>query len=717
MTMKEASNTAESIFTDLDGRLAAMPIPLSLLTEITGISPDFYAVQSALDITGEMPLAYADLYASALRTIATTRLAARREALMCGETFAPEAWLGNLSVKDQLAEQIEPEARRLSIINNLSNFFASEIPLPWRDYQRETILKTLRFLVSGKDEIIRIPELSVGDLQRYGYNDEPTGSGKTVAMALTALGMGVGLPVGSHYANKIRGAVIGPTLNTINQTLGDYVRGFSKFAPSIKIERLDHYHHELAEDWSMLAATYKMALNMLRSGDLQSFDLDVLFLDEGHHALGTNFRKALATSNIPIVIGFTATPNYNEERQLSHILPNLILKVDQAELIERGDLSGLHILEVCTGEDFEISGYTPSGGFLEEDLEVLLLNDKRNQKIRDTAAGFVEAGIPIAISMIPGGNCHHARYMADELSKLMVTVNGATRPIVAKAIGDFKKENGKRMTDTEKQQILDDFEAGKIDVLTYVDYLDEAWDTTRLCALIITDPTTSERKERQRVGRLSRLLEGQPVKWVIEFIDKMISEKQVLAVDLFNDRGVEAEFVVGTAQTKEFVAKNRPLFRWSGDEQNRRERNELRHGEVFPFLPKDVEQSLDLARLVLVAQRRIEAVKQSEMPPEGWPSFGALRRERPEMSEKALIAAIRSQPDLYKSRTRARSVKGNNQLWEIYYPPDTKRFIAEYKRAEVASLDREVPIFRAGSMTGYDHRRVRACDKFTLGSG
>ena len=696
---------AEDDATRPDSQAGLKSFPLSWLAEVTGVSPDFSAMRDALELADEVPLGYVDLYNSAVRAAACARLAARRDTVARGGSFAAEAWLGDRTVKDQLAADLEPEARRLAIINNLSNFFESDGALPWRDYQRETILETLRFLTKGKNEIIRIPALGNDALQRFGYNDQPTGSGKTVAMALTALGMGIGKPVSERYANKLRGAVCGPTLNTLSQTMGDYVRGFSKFAPSIAMARLDHLHRQLPKEWSMMVATYRKLLFMLRDGELQSLGLDLLFLDEGHHALGYNFRKAVMASGIPLIVGFTATPNYNERRQLSHMLPNLIKKVDQIELIERGDLSGLHILELGTGEEFEVSGYTRDGGFLEEDLEVLSYNQARNRKIRDIAAGLVRAGVPTAISLLRGNDCHHARYMADELSKLTVTIGGVTRPIVAKAIGDFKVD-GKKMTDEEKEQLLSDFENCKIDVLTYVDYLDESWDSTRLCALIITDPTTSERKQRQRVGRLGRVRAGQPVKWVIELVDGTISANQILAVDLFDTAAGGPELVIGAPEAKHYVNQNRSRF-GSERERSARAKDASALDGLFPLLPEDVEQQLDLARVALIEQRQIVAVQEAEMPPAGWPSLAALRQLRPEMSEKLAIGALRSRPDLYEQRTRARSLKGNNQAWEIYYPPEAVAFMKEYVLAEVADRGEEVPIFVATKTLGYHYRRIR----------
>ncbi len=699
----------EAAFTDQDSRLAAMSVPLETLTAITGVAPDFQATRDALDIQGPMPLGYVDLYRGAVSFIA----AARRSLLLDSKTTQrpPQLreWLGNTAVQQQLAEQLEPQARRLAIINKLSAFFGRD-DLPWRDYQKETVLETLRFLTKGASEIIKVPSFGAETLRRYGYNDLPTGSGKTVSMALTALGAGIGTHVSDRYPRKLRGAVICPTLNLLAQVRGNDDRGFARFAPSIKMVQLDHKHTYLPEDWDMLVMTYRRMLNMLNDGTARELGLDIVFLDEGHHALGERFRPAILDSDIPIVIATTATPDYNETKRLMHVFPHQLERIDPTSLIERGVLSGLHILEVNTGAQFDISGFTNSGGFLEKDLEVLSHDQLRNRKIRDNTVSFIEAGVPTAISLLPGDRCYHARSMAEELSKIEIIIGGKKRHIIAKAVGDFIKDDGTKMTNEERQQILEDFEAGKIDVLTYVDYLDEGWDSVRLGALLLACPTTSLRKQRQRAGRVARPKPGEPVKWILEFVDNQITRNQVLAVDLYDEGGTEPELVIGPSDVRQFVMRkpHGPVQPSQSDNKRAKGHTYARsHEMMFPFVSEEVARALDQTRVLLLDQRRIEAVRLSEMPPAGWPSFSHLRSLRPDMEDTTLVSALRGYADIYDQRIRARSQRGKHDSWEIYYPPEAETIVLRHDLLDYADHEQEATLSTLERETGISHRILR----------
>jgi len=665
-------------FANFESQLAHAPIPLADLVEITGIAPDFPAVQNALELGQDSPLpfGYVELYSVAVRSVLAKRREAREAAYGKGDSFDPGRWLGDIAVRAGLAETLEPVARRLAIVNNLSRFFQRD-DLPWRDYQQEAILKSLAFMTKGSNEILSVPTLEDERLLRYGYHDLPTGSGKTVAMALLALGMGIGTVVSDKYPRLLRGAIAGPTLNILGQTLGDYTRGFSRFAPSIQMARLDSFHKRLPAEWDMLGTSYQMLLRLLVDGRAKQYGIDALFLDEGHHALGAQIRRALLLGGIPIAIGFTATPDTNEERQLRKVLPNQLHSVDTVGLMERGDLSGIHVQTLGVGEKFDVSGFTREGEFLQSDLEELSDSPNINRLTRDIAVDFVTSGYQIGISCFPGDKCYHARYMAELLSNIEVTVGGETRFIVAKAIGDMAGPGGKKMSEDEKQEILADFEAGLIDVLTWVDYLDEGWDSTAIDGLILTNATASLRKEKQRVGRLARPKPGQPLKWLIEY--SYDDTGQILASDALG-HDFEAEFVIGTSKAYEFFARHRKQRQGRSAIATPKVDGIEKGGleERFPGILDDIEAMLGQAEAVLLGRRRIEAAKAVERAPEDWPSFSELRQLRSDLTPKMVVGILRRNGDIYDAKIRTRSARGNNETWEIHYPPGAREVVVNY---------------------------------------
>ena len=68
---------------------------------------------------------------------------------------------------------------------------------------------------------------------------------------------------------------------------------------------------------------------------------DIIFLDEGHKALGAKSKHIIKEVNpSTLIIGFTATPDYHASRSLESLLPVMIHRLDLKEAIK---------LSMCTG--------------------------------------------------------------------------------------------------------------------------------------------------------------------------------------------------------------------------------------------------------------------------------------------------------------------------------------------------------------------------------
>ncbi len=677
--------SGEVRYVDLDSLLPTLPFPLSSLVEITGISPDFDAASTAIESDGRIPAGYIDLYQAAVRTSVQDRLQAKRNGNRKAGQLTIGQWVGEPDVQARLATPLEPFARRAAIINNLARYLVRG-DQPWRDYQEETAQKTLRLLAQGRGEFIPLPSRPNTVLDRYGYSDLPTGSGKTAEMAFIADGAGVGQVVSPVYDRKIRMAVAGPTLNIVDQTIGDYVRGFAHFTPHLRVSRYDRGHKNLHSDWDVLATTYNSLDRLLRGGILRQLGVDILFLDEAHHAQGRKRRQLITASGIPIVIGFTATPDYNEKRLLSNVLPNKINEVSLLELINRGTLSGIHVLEFATRQRFEVTGTTADGNFLERDLEVLAQNKSRNEFTISIAKNFVEAGYQGAISCLPGSGCQHAKELAVELDGTWVGDGESRKKIRAEAIGDFLPPGARK-------KLLKSFEDGEIDVLTYVDYLNEGWDSDAIDFLVLTDPTASLRKSKQRVGRLARRKDGQPVKWAVELLDDNIGIGLVTVAKALGLMDGKSDFIVGDRAAKDFLNQLR-------DFSNRR-----RPEKLFPDFDDDLILRVHDAQLILLETIEFEAARETEMPKAGWPSLSYLRSLRPDLSRREMDSALENKVDLYDQRERCRSTKGNHLSWEIYFPPETEQLVLAFEVPPIAGTDM-VPVSVGAERIGISLRKM-----------
>lgn len=219
---------------------------------------------------------------------------------------------------------------------------------------------------------------------------------------------------------------------------------------------------------------------------------DIIFLDEAHHALpGTAawFLIERVIAKNKIVIGFTATPDANSERQLSKVLPEKIHSLSLSEAIDMNLLSPMVPIAIKSGVRIEGSEiYNAYGEYVDDKISYLARSKERNDIILNAAEVFVEHGVGTIISCIAGGTAQHARELAESLVERGVRAVAVYSEISAK----------------DRADIYQQFEDGEIDVLTFIGVLGEGWDSNRAKAIINARPTRSPVFATQRPGRIAR---------------------------------------------------------------------------------------------------------------------------------------------------------------------------------------------------------------------
>lgn len=423
------------------------------------------------------------------------------------------------------------------------------------DHQKAIINDTAAFLRSGN---------------RRGYIEAPTGTGKTVLFVTLAEAF-------SYQAEKApKILVVTPTKDLVRQTQGGTRgdKGFAGFAPHMNVGTFysDTPASMRGLDAQVTITTYaslsKLAATPITVVDeegnrhtklvnLINQHFDIIFLDEGHKALGTSSQRIIGDVNDDtLIIGFTATPDYHASRSLESLLPAMIHRLDLKEAIELDMLSPVIPLAVpapaTTAQEFSISAL---GEYENKSLKQLIHNTARNRMVVSIAAQLIRAGNTPIIACIPGDTMAHPHLIADMLSEQYVDdENGVPRPIRVRAITSS-------ISAATRQKIYAELEKGTVDALTYIDVLTEGWDSQRANVIINARPTRSLVSARQRTGRILRNKPDNRPALAIDIVDVIApnTAPQVSMADIFTLESITNGSPIGDIEPAHLVAMKQSI--------------------------------------------------------------------------------------------------------------------------------------------------------------
>lgn len=436
----------------------------------------------------------------------------------------------------------EPHARSERFFRNLERYIAdgqkSDILY---EYQKNIVHDTARFLGAGGQR---------------GYIEAPTGTGKTVLFVTLAEAFGYQ----DERPPKI--LVVTPTKDLVRQTQGGTRgdKGFAGFAPDLSVGTFysDTPTGLRGLEAQVTITTYaslpKLAAMPItvqhQDGTRQTkivnqvnAKFDIIFLDEGHKALGIANRRIIDDiADDKLIIGFTATPEYTATRSLAQLLPHLIHRLDLKEAIMLGMLSPVipaaYTAPNSTAQKFVIGAL---GEYENKSLKELIYNPLRNHMIVDIAAKLIQAGNTPIIACIPGDNMLHPQRIAEQLSEqVVINADGSERLIRAVAVTSS-------VSAAMRQDYYAQLESGDIDALTYIDVLTEGWDSQRANVIINARPTRSLVAARQRMGRILRNKpDGRPA-IALDIVDQIASSTapQVSMADIFTLNEVASGTPIG----------------------------------------------------------------------------------------------------------------------------------------------------------------------------
>jgi len=422
-------------------------------------------------------------------------------------------------------------------------------------HQKAIIKDTAEFLRSGN---------------RRGYIEAPTGTGKTVLFVTLAEAFGY------HAETPPKILVVTPTKDLVRQTLGGTKgdKGFAGFAPHMSVGTFysDTPTGMRGLDAQVTITTYaslsKLAATAITTVDeegkshtklvnLVDEHFDIIFLDEGHKALGASSRRIISDINAEtLIIGFTATPDYHASRSLESLLPSMIHRLDLKEAITLNMLSSVIPMAIpaptTTAQEFSIGAL---GEYENKSLRQLIHNNARNKMVVSIAAQLIQAGNTPIIACIPGDTMTHPHLLAAMLSEQYIDdENGIPRPIRVESITSS-------ISAATRQKIYAELEKGSIDALTYIDVLTEGWDSQRANVIINARPTRSLVSARQRTGRILRNKADNRPALAIDIVDMIASNTapQVSMADIFTLESIVSGTAIGSIEPAHMTAMKKSI--------------------------------------------------------------------------------------------------------------------------------------------------------------
>ena len=237
------------------------------------------------------------------------------------------------------------------------------------------------------------------------------------------------------------------------------------------------------------------------SQNLEDFDpkeFGYLIIDECHHGTAETYKKVMSYFHPEFTLGLTATPERTDGEDLLEVFQHVAHRLDLKAAVELGTLVPVRCIRIKTNidmRDVRISGFRYNALDLESKIRV----PERNQLIVDTYEEYAK-GKPTVVFC---ASVKHATEIAERFK-----VKGTD----ARCISGTTKM-------TERKQILQDYEQGKIPVLCACDLLNEGWDSPHTEVLFMARPTMSKTIYMQQLGRGMRLSPGKEFLMVFDFVD------------------------------------------------------------------------------------------------------------------------------------------------------------------------------------------------------
>ena len=236
--------------------------------------------------------------------------------------------------------------------------------------------------------------------------------------------------------------------------------------------------------------------SMMRESRLSRFPddyFDTIIIDEAHHCISDSYQRVLHHFPEARVLGVTATPDRGDMKNLGQVFESLAYEYTLPRAIKEGYLSPIKAVTIPLKVDLTSVG-VQSGDFKAGDLGTAL-------------DPYLEG---IAAEM--------EKYCRDKKTVVflpLVKTSQKFRDILNAHGFQAAEVNGESQDRTE---ILQEFDAGKYNVLCNSMLLTEGWDCPSVDCIVVLRPTKIRSLYCQMVGRGIRLFPGKDHLLLLDFL-------------------------------------------------------------------------------------------------------------------------------------------------------------------------------------------------------
>jgi superfamily II DNA or RNA helicase len=220
---------------------------------------------------------------------------------------------------------------------------------------------------------------------------------------------------------------------------------------------------------------------------------DVIFIDEAHRAMASQYRKVVDQHQNATVIGLTATPIRLDGSALGDLFTSMVVGISPEELIDRGYLTkpALYISEKVDKDTFS-DVHIQRGDYNEKELAQRINTTQLNGDIvknwKKQAGQFGHHPLTVGFAV----NVEHSESLSRAFS----------------AAGIVSTHIDGKTPKKQREFMLSQFRKGNIKVVWNVGILTEGFDLPSLECVILARPTKSVSMYYQMVGRVMRIAHG-----------------------------------------------------------------------------------------------------------------------------------------------------------------------------------------------------------------
>ncbi|MFC6015214.1 DUF3427 domain-containing protein [Plantactinospora solaniradicis] len=316
-----------------------------------------------------------------------------------------------------------------------------------------------------------------------------TGTGKTVVAALDYRNLRKRLQVNSLLFVAHREQILRQSRSVFRHVLRD-----GSFGEVL-------VGGEKPRDWRHVFASVQ-SLHRLSDEDLPPERFDMVIVDEFHHAKAPMYARLLKRLQPRELLGLTATPDRADGGDVRHWFDGrTAVELHLWEALERQLLAPFQYFGLHDDVDLSTLRWRRGQGYDPTELSALYVNNNsRVSKILQAVRDKVDVGQMRALGFCV--SIAHAEHMTESFNR-----SGVPSSAVTSGPG-----SGNR------QQLIDQFRRGELQVLFTVDLFNEGIDLPMVDTILLLRPTESATVFLQQLGRGLRLDEGKPCLTVLDFI-------------------------------------------------------------------------------------------------------------------------------------------------------------------------------------------------------